>query len=713
MVAEYPVDGAFNSPGKEYGYRIGQLLVTAEPLTASPVNVASAANGATATASSSFSGFAASGAINGDRRGLFAWQNGYWSTAAPGFPSWLEVQFNGLKTITEIDVITPQDNYQAPIEPTEATTFTVSGPTSYEVQYWSGSAWVTIPNGTVTGNNKVWKKFTFAAISTTKIRVLTSASADNYTRLVEVEAWTGPSPAPRYNLASASMGAVATASNSASSGYGPAGANNGDRKSLNWTNGGGWNDSGPPFPDWLQIDFGSAKTINEVGVFTLQDNWANSAEPTESMIFTQWGLTGYEVQYWTGSAWITIPGASVTGNNKIWRKFTFSPISTSKIRVLTNASVDGYSRITEVEAYGPVDTGASGGVHWLVSDHLGTPRMKFDQTGALENVKRHDYLPFGEDLSSQQGKRDSTLGYTGDDGVRQQFTSKERDVETGLDYFLARYYSSTQGRFTSPDEFSGGPDQVYALGKGDAEKQALPYADITQPQSLNKYQYTYNSPLNYVDADGHCPVCVVVVIIAIATSAEYANAPTLNPNEPRYSSGTGQAELVSNIMYGELGGGLFNRVASPIMQRLFPRLFAQEAVDQAVGQAVGQAEARIVANAAQGAKFEKHVIGILNQPKNTARIMQGGEATGAAYRIPDLLPKKIGEVLGEIKSNQSTLQLTNQFRDLLTYATKTNNTLKLYVTPETKIAPKLADALKEAGAEVYDVAGNTISKRKL
>lgn len=40
-------------------------------------------------------------------------------------------------------------------------------------------------------------------------------------------------------------------------------------------------------------------------------------------------------------------------------------------------------------------------------------------------------------------------------------TLKERDNETGLDYFLARYYSSTQGRFTSPDEFSGGPDELY------------------------------------------------------------------------------------------------------------------------------------------------------------------------------------------------------------------------------------------------------------
>jgi RHS repeat-associated protein len=78
-------------------------------------------------------------------------------------------------------------------------------------------------------------------------------------------------------------------------------------------------------------------------------------------------------------------------------------------------------------------------------------------------------------------------------------------METGLDYFLARYYSNVQGRFTSPDEFKGGPDELFVLGSGDPEKQALVYVDITNPQSLNKYQYTFNNPLRYVDPDGQAP----------------------------------------------------------------------------------------------------------------------------------------------------------------------------------------------------------------
>jgi RHS repeat-associated protein len=130
--------------------------------------------------------------------------------------------------------------------------------------------------------------------------------------------------------------------------------------------------------------------------------------------------------------------------------------------------------------------GGSGGgsaaqMQWLVSDHLGTPRMIFDQTGSLANMKRHDYLPFGEELFAPTGGRTEPLGYSGGDTVRQQFTSKERDIETGLDYFGARYYASSQGRFTGAD--LAGPD-------------------FQKPQTLNRYQYCLNNPTRYIDRQG-------------------------------------------------------------------------------------------------------------------------------------------------------------------------------------------------------------------
>jgi RHS repeat-associated protein len=75
-----------------------------------------------------------------------------------------------------------------------------------------------------------------------------------------------------------------------------------------------------------------------------------------------------------------------------------------------------------------------------------------------------------------------------------RFTGKERDSESGNDYFGARYYGSNMGRFLSPDQAAGDADPI-------------PYADITNPQSLNLYSYVLNSPVTNSDPDGHD--CVV------------------------------------------------------------------------------------------------------------------------------------------------------------------------------------------------------------
>jgi RHS repeat-associated protein len=126
---------------------------------------------------------------------------------------------------------------------------------------------------------------------------------------------------------------------------------------------------------------------------------------------------------------------------------------------------------------------SAGQIYWLITDHLGTPRMTLDQTGSLASMKRHDYLPFGEELFAGVGSRTTPLGYSVADGVRQQFTSKERDNETGLDYFGARYYGSTTGRFTSPDPMLSSGRPIY-------------------PQSWNRYSYVINHPLSLVDPNG-------------------------------------------------------------------------------------------------------------------------------------------------------------------------------------------------------------------
>src|SRR6266481_1801319 len=331
-------------------------------------NVALTANGGTATTSSYYSdtywGSYVPGLANdGDRKGpVGPGHPGGWNDAAPGnsFPDWLEIDFSGSKTIDEIDVITEQDNYSNPSEPTEAMTFSLMGLSGYDVQYWNGSGWITVTGGNVSGNTKVWRKITFAAVTTSKIRVLTHASADGYSRIQELEAWGTSAPPPKTNVALTANGGTATTSSYYSDtywgSYVPGLANDGDRKGpVGPGHPGGWNDAAPgnSFPDWLEIDFSGSKTIDEIDVITEQDNYSNPSEPTEAMTFSLMGLSGYDAQYWNGSGWVTVTGGNVSGNNKVWQKITFAAITTSKIRVLTNASADGYSRIQELEAWTP------------------------------------------------------------------------------------------------------------------------------------------------------------------------------------------------------------------------------------------------------------------------------------------------------------------------------------------------------------------------
>jgi RHS repeat-associated protein len=102
------------------------------------------------------------------------------------------------------------------------------------------------------------------------------------------------------------------------------------------------------------------------------------------------------------------------------------------------------------------------------------------QTTAAGNQEEVCYsYPFGDGLTC-----------TGSDATEHHFTSKERDAESGLDYFGARYLSSDLGRFMTPD-WAAAPT-------------AVPYATFGDPESLNLYVYVSNNPNTGIDANGHC-----------------------------------------------------------------------------------------------------------------------------------------------------------------------------------------------------------------
>ena len=161
-----------------------------------------------------------------------------------------------------------------------------------------------------------------------------------------------PSPDDRINVAAAQNGGTATASSTAEN-YTTDALIDGDRTGMNLTSGGGWRDDTPgAFPDSIEIEFNNVMSIDEVSVVTMQDAWWSPIEPTETTLFFNNGIKDFEVQYLHGTTWVQIPTAVVTNNTKVWKKFTFAPVVTNKIRILITGSRSTASTVVEVEAYG-------------------------------------------------------------------------------------------------------------------------------------------------------------------------------------------------------------------------------------------------------------------------------------------------------------------------------------------------------------------------
>ena len=111
---------------------------------------------------------------------------------------------------------------------------------------------------------------------------------------------------------------------------------------------------------------------------------------------------------------------------------------------------------------------SAGNVYYYFADRLGSTRVITQSNGTI--CYEVDYYPYGGEIS-----------LTNTCPQNYKFTGYERDPETGLDYAFARYYNPRLGRFMSPDPLAGG---------------------ISDPQSLNRYAYTLNNPMNFVDPLG-------------------------------------------------------------------------------------------------------------------------------------------------------------------------------------------------------------------
>ena len=125
-------------------------------------------------------------------------------------------------------------------------------------------------------------------------------------------------------------------------------------------------------------------------------------------------------------------------------------------------------------------------VEYYHLDAVGTVLAVTNEAGAL--VEEHDYDVFGQEVSVQAGTQPK------------RFARKERDGETGWDYFGARYYGSKPGRFTTVDP-------VYTWKE-----------NLADPQRWNRYAYARNNPLRYVDPDGKLPIPASAAMLTTANN---------------------------------------------------------------------------------------------------------------------------------------------------------------------------------------------------
>ena len=168
-----------------------------------------------------------------------------------------------------------------------------------------------------------------------------------------------PPPKPdtpvRKNVALASNGATASASSKSSDAFSPDKAIDGEHQGLNWLKGGGWQGAGPTNNDYLQVNFNGSKTIDQIDVFMIQDNYASPIEPGLDTPSNKFVLTDFRVQFLNQFGdWkdVITPGNPVTDNTYGLKRFTFPGLKTRSIRVQVSRTPDGYSRIAEVEAWG-------------------------------------------------------------------------------------------------------------------------------------------------------------------------------------------------------------------------------------------------------------------------------------------------------------------------------------------------------------------------
>ena len=224
--------------------------------------------------------------------------------------------------------------------------------------------------------------------------------------------------------------------------------------------------------NWIHATGGSDYLYDAAGNLTF-----NATPPTQTYTYDQenrlTGAAGYAYTYDGDGNRVRKSNGNLAANGTLYWYMAPGVVAETDLAGTTQSEYVFFGGGRVARRDGATGTG---GVFYYFSDHLKTASVITDSAGIIK--AESDYYPWGGELQ-----------FVNNDLNHYKFTGKERDSESGLDYFGARYYSNGLGRWVSAD-WSATPVPV-------------PYAEFIDPQSLNLYGYVRGIPTARFDQDGH------------------------------------------------------------------------------------------------------------------------------------------------------------------------------------------------------------------